>query len=107
MNGLKPMAILSPVDSDLIANYCALYSQVVRCQHKINETEGFIETAGGSVKSHPAVDQFTALSSRMLAMGKCLGLSPLARVKLVADPQVQEKNWLSEICGVDDKEADE
>jgi len=94
------MAILSPVDADSIALYCSLYAQVVRCQQQIDVSGGFIQEDGRPLKSHPAVDQLTALSARLSTLGKSLGLSPLARSKLVADPVKQEKNWLEELCGV-------
>ena len=100
LSGLKPMAILSPVDADSIALYCSLYAQVVRCQQQIDVSGGFIQEDGRPLKSHPAVDQLTALSARLSTLGKSLGLSPLARSKLVADPVKQEKNWLEELCGV-------
>jgi len=116
LSGLKPMSILSPVDADAVAVYCSLYSQVVRCQQMIDRSGGFIEQEGRPLKSHPAVDQLTALSARLSTLGKSLGLTPLARSKLVADPVRKEQNWLEELCGVksrdpleelDDDEEDE
>lgn len=100
LTGLKPMSILSPVDADAVAVYCSLYSQIVRCQQMIDGSGGFIQEDGRPLKSHPAVDQLTALSARLSTMGKSLGLSPLARSKLVADPVRKEQNWLEELCGV-------
>lgn len=107
LTGLKPMSILSPVDADAVAVYCSLYSQVVRCQKQINETGGFIREEGRPLKSDPAVDQLTSLAARMSVLGKSLGLSPLARSKLVADPVKKEQNWLEELCGVKVRDFDE
>ena len=100
MSGLKPMSILSPVDADGVAVYCARYSQLVRCQQQINSSGGFIREEGRPLKSDPAVDQMTSLSARLYTLGKSLGLSPLARSKLVADPVRKEQNWLEDLCGV-------
>ena len=99
--GLKPMAILSSVDADAIAVYCAMYSQVVRCQEQINQSGGFIQEDGRPKKSDPAVDQLTSLSARLAVLGKSLGLSPMSRSKLVADPVRTQGNWLKDLCGVD------
>lgn len=97
--GLKPMAILSPVDADILAAYCSLYSQMVRCVIKLNKSGGFTKSAnGGPEKTDPAVDQLTVISNRLAGLGKNLGLNPLARSKLVSDPTLQEKDWLDNIC---------
>jgi len=101
LTGLKPMAILSSVDADAIAVYCAMYSQVVRCQLQINESGGFIQEEGRPKKSDPAVDQLTSLSARLSTLGKSLGLSPMARSKMVSDPVVTQGNWIKDLCGVD------
>ena len=101
LTGLKPMAILSSVDADAIAVYCAMYSQVVRCQQQINNSGGFIQEEGRPKKSDPAVDQLTSLSARLSTLGKSLGLSPMARSKMVSDPVVTQGNWIKDLCGVD------
>ena len=95
------MAILSSVDADAIAVYCAMYSQVIRCQQQINESGGFIKEDGRPKKSDPAVDQLTSLSARLSTLGKSLGLSPMARSKMVSDPVVTQGNWIKDLCGVD------
>lgn len=100
LTGLRPMSILSPVDADVVAVYCSLYAQVVRCQKQIDLSGGFVQEEGRPLKSHPAVDQLTALSARLSTLGKSLGLTPLARSKLVADPARKEQNWLEDLCGV-------
>ena len=97
--GLKHMAILSPVDADILAAYCSLYSQMVRCVIKLNKSGGFTTSQnGGPEKTDPAVDQLTVISNRLAGLGKNLGLNPLARSKLVADPTIQEKDWLDNMC---------
>ena len=101
LTGLKPMAILSSVDADAIAVYCAMYSQVIRCQLQINESGGFIQEEGRPKKSDPAVDQLTSLSARLSTLGKSLGLSPMARSKMVSDPVITQGNWIKDLCGVD------
>lgn len=102
--GLKPMAILSPVDADILGAYCALYAQLVRCVIRLNKSGGFVDTAvKGVQKTDSAVDQLTVISNRLAGLGKNLGLNPLARSKLVADPTIQEKEWLNNMC-VDQRE---
>ena len=102
VKNLKPMAVLSPLDGDLLSAYCAIYSQMIRCQERINKNGGFLAEKGRPIKTDPAVDQMVNISAKLANLGKLFGLSPLARTKISGDPVKQERNWLDGLCAADE-----
>jgi P27 family predicted phage terminase small subunit len=95
-----PAGVLARADTSLLERYVVAWARWRECDRAIKEDGLMVATVNGWVK-HPLMATATALSRELQQQGAEMGLSPVARQRLMAgkiDPD-DEMSWLMDGTG--------
>lgn len=86
---LRAAGVLTLVDRDTLATYCATYARWVEAEGKLAEVGLLTKTPAGFVCANPYLSIVHKCIATMKVLAEQLGITPSARAKLRTPPKVE------------------
>jgi P27 family predicted phage terminase small subunit len=83
---LAGMGVLTLADGDAVTAYCVANGQFVMATEEVNRSGLVTESYRGGLARNPALLIQSQALNEMARWGSALGLSPVARMRLVVEP---------------------
>jgi len=92
---LVELGVVTRLDGDLFAAYCAAYSRMVRFSKAVDEEGDVVETTNGGIKANPKVAMLSTATEQVNRLAGQFGMSPAKRsdVKAVKPTGEESKFW--------------